>query len=298
MLASEFLQVEVVDPAASDRYYTGYRFTPLAAVLRVRSGNHEFLYNPVRHDPALDVAGLMAEFDLLTPGGPPGYTDAKVGEGFVKIGVGVLERASSDDYRFAAEYKVLSRATTTTHWRSDSVVSTQDCTWTSGLGYSLRSETRVSGKIVTIDWELTNTGSKSFRTEHYAHNCFAFDALKVGPGYRLTLPYDFTVKGLSSEQKHVGRSILFEREIPDCLNAVIPYPAHYPGENQGEVAHSESGHRIAFSTSLPGLRLAIHARNYYLNPEQFVAISLEPGERKTWRRTYEFEFLPPEKQNP
>jgi hypothetical protein len=39
-------------------------------------------------------------------------------------------------------------------------------------------------------------------------------------------------------------------------------------------------------TSLPSLRTDIHARSGFISPEQFIEITLQPGESKTWKRSY------------
>jgi hypothetical protein len=45
-------------------------------------------------------------------------------------------------------------------------------------------------------------------------------------------------------------------------------------------------------TSLPGLRTDIHARAGYVSPEQFIELTLAPGETRSWKRTYTFGMSP------
>ncbi|MCX7935448.1 MAG: hypothetical protein N3A66_09350 [Planctomycetota bacterium] len=90
ILASDDLVIEVMDPTSAERYNRGVRFTPVAAVIRAAVGKDEYLANAVEHDPLTAAAGLFAEFDLVTS--PPGFDAAKIGEGYMKIGVGILKK--------------------------------------------------------------------------------------------------------------------------------------------------------------------------------------------------------------
>jgi len=295
VLRSEDLRVEIVDLAVKNRCTTVPRFTPLAAVLRVTAGGHEYLFDALANGffvpeklTAWDVAGLMTEFDNNTPGGPPGFTEAKPGEGFLKVGVGVLKRPDTENYHFAINYEILKPAQTTVKWRDDGATFRQTGEGINGYAYDLNATVKVEEKTITVAWELTNTGQKPLTTFQYSHNCFAFDGRTVGPGYVLSFPYDFSAKGLEPEQEQVGRSIFFNGRIPTYMNAVVDYPPNYKGPNTAELRHDETGQFIKITTSLPGQKTAIHARHYFINPEQFVKISLKPGETKQWIRTYEF----------
>jgi hypothetical protein len=40
---------------------------------------------------------------------------------------------------------------------------------------------------------------------------------------------------------------------------------------------------------VPGLLTALHARGSYISPEQFIRITVNPGETRTWTRRYTFD---------
>jgi len=67
--------------------------------------------------------------------------------------------------------------------------------------------------------------------------------------------------------------------IPVYMNAVVDYPPNYKGPNAAELRQEETGRFVKITTSLLGQKTAIQARDYFLNPEQFVEISLNPGEK-------------------
>lgn len=292
LLRNGRLAVEVMEPNHPERYNRGVRFTPVAAVLAARFEGRDYLYNPVAHDPVGDHGGLAAEFDLCIPEGPadhfpPGYAEAEVGGGFLKIGVGVL-RKQVRPYSLFQNCEVIAPAETTVDWRPQGAAYRQTCPAVNGYAYALEADLQVGTDRIAVTWTLRNTGTKPFTTRHYSHNFLRFGDQDVGPGYGLAFPYDFTATGLEPEQEQRGRTIHFRKRIPTWVNAVVPFPADFTGTNVCEVRSDASGQWLRCETSLPGLRTDIHARAGYLSPEQFVAVGLAPGEFRSWHRTYVF----------
>lgn len=283
------VRLEVMQPDHPQRYHTGARFTPLAAVLRATMAGHEFLFNPTAHDPVGDHAGLASEFDLCVPGGPaqelpPGYAEAGVGDGFLKIGVGVLQK-QRQTYSLFQNCPVLARAQTTLQQQQTQAVYEQDCAGVAGYAYHLRVELRLEQNRIRTDWTLKNTGSKPLTTRQYCHNFLRFDAHDVGPGYRLMFPYPIRPSGLLPQQRLEENAVVFAERIPKWVNLRMEYPADYRGENRCRLEHSPSGLGVELITSLPGLYTAVHARAPYIAPEQFVLLALQPGEQVSWTRT-------------
>ncbi len=288
MLASDRLAVEIMDPADPNRYYRGVRFTPVAAVIRARYDGREFLFHQAQPDPLLDVAGLFAEFDLI--GDPPGFSQAAIGEPFVKIGVGALSK-TEPSYKFFLQYPVVQLAETRVRWGPQTAEFEQTpAPAVNGFSYRLSAEASVHGRTLLIVWKLTNTGSKVLGTRQYLHNCFIFDNLPVGPNYLVTLPFDFTARKLQAQQRQEGRTVLFSETIPKkkAVNIEIDYPTDYTGANTVEVSHPPTGMSVECETSLPGERIALHAAVNYMCPEQFISLSVSPGQSQQWSRQYNF----------
>lgn len=291
-LRSDQLVVTVMEPNDPQRYNRGVRFTPVAAVLGVRRGERTYLFNPADHDPIADHAGLAAEFDLVIPDDandrfPPGYAEAAVGEGFVKVGVGVLVKQKRP-YSLFQNLPVLELAKTTVNWHDDHADFLQRCAGVNGYAYDLSAHLAVKGDEVIVDWTLVNTGTKPITTRQYTHNFIRIGDHDVGPGYTITWPYELKATGLQAEQSQAGRTIRFDRRIPQWVNLAVEYPTSYDGPNTCTVRHEPSGATIDLVTSLPGESTAIHARPQYLSPEQFVVLRLPAGEKTSWRRLYRF----------
>lgn len=277
------LTVEVMDPNAPDRYYRGVRFTPVAAIMTAARGTNEFLYHEAQHDPLTAVAGLFAEFDLVTP--PPGFAEAKLGDGFIKIGVGVLKK-DTERYQFWHPYEQLQPARTQVTWSDTTATFRQLGAPCNGYGYELEATVTVCQATIRVDWRLKNSGTQPLETQHYAHNSFRFNRQPVGPDYTLEFPYDFAARKLQTGQRQEGRAIRFLATLPEPVNIEVDYPSDYAGANSLVVRHAASGLSVTCLTSLPGTRTAVHAASVYLCPEQFIALALKPGETATWSRQY------------
>lgn len=295
-LASDQLTLQVMDPTAADRYNRGVRFCPLAVVLAASLDNHDFLYHPAAHNVIDDHAGLPAEFDLCIPGGPatdlpPGYAEAKIGDGFLKIGVGVLAKQATP-YNLFLHPVLLVPATTTATWSPDHASFRQTCPGVNGYAYALTADLRVEAATVTVAWSLTNTGTRPFVTRQYIHNFIRCDNHDVGPDYVLSFPYDYLAQGLEAGQRQRGRDLEFLARIPTWVNLLVPYPADYRGPNTCVLRQLASHQQITFTTSIPSIHTAIHARPAYIAPEQFIELHLAPSETLTWHRQTTFALLP------
>jgi len=289
------LSVEIMVPEHPERYNRGVRFTPVAVVLGAKMDGKEFLFHPEKHDVKNDHGGLASEFDLCIPGGPdedlpPGYLEAKEGEGFLKIGVGVLKKKKGEKYSLFQAPEVVSLAKTAVEWTDVGAKFHQTCEGVNGYAYELWAEVKLDGNKITVEWRLANTGSKAFTTKNYTHNFFRFDDRNVGPDYVLSFPYDFKAAGLEAEQVQDGRDIKFVKEIPKWVNMAVPYPSEYKGANTCDLKNTANGMAITCETSLPGFATAIHGRPQYVSPEQFIRLALKPGEEVSWTRSYVFDI--------
>ena len=284
-LSSGDLTLQVMLPDHDERYYVGSRFTPVAAVLSARVGDQGFFSNPVEHDSETEHAGLASEFDLSTP--PPGHAEAAIGEGFVKVGVGILKKTGAN-YFFWNKYEVITPAETTVEWGENSAAFRQVCEGVSGYAYTLQAVVTVAERVLTVDWTLSNTGQKPIATDHYVHNFFRLGDRPVGPDYVISFPFDFEAPGLAEEQTLKGREIHFAAEIPKWVNIDLK-PAEEPeGPQSFTVSQTATGLSIRGTTSPRVTRTAIHATKSHLCPEQFIHLEIEPGKKANWQRRYEF----------
>lgn len=295
ILRSDELTVEVMDPSHPDRYYRAERFSPVANVLQARLKGVDYFFAPEQHDPFADNGGLAMEFDNAKFG-PPGFVEARIGEGFLKIGVGVLRKAD-ELYHYGKRQEIIAPAETTVVWGADRADFRQVCDVTNGYAYLLESSVHVSGRSVTVTYRLRNTGAKTFATRHYTHNFFSLGQSEIGAGFEVEFPFDFDPVGEPATWRQRGRTIVIDRPVDEFANITVPILYHYLGENRLVVRHLPSGRAITATTSIPGAFNFIHVRPAYISPEQFVILKLAPGETVDWARRYDFKPGPADIQS-
>lgn len=286
ILRSQELTVEVMDPASPDRYYRAERFSPVATVLRVRLRGVDYLYAPAEHDPLSDNGGLAMEFDNAKYG-PPGFVGAHIGEGFIKVGVGVLRKAD-ELYHYGKRQQIIEPAATTVVWGTDRADFHQVCHGVNGYAYELDASIKTEGRSVTVTYRLRNTGTKTFATRHYTHNFFSLGQSVIGKGFEVEFPFDFDPVGEFTTWHQDKRTIIMDRPVDEYANITVPILYHYLGPNSLVVRHRPSGREIIVTTSIPGPFNFIHVRPGYLSPEQFVILKLAPDETAEWSRRYDF----------
>ena len=120
-------------PDTEKGYYRGARFDWSGLVACVSLNGHTFFgewFN--RYDPMINdaVTGPAEEFRE-----PNGYDDAKPGDPFVKLGVGVVKRIDDQPYTIGGAYPVLDHGKWTVKVHKDSITFRQELHSTLGYAY-------------------------------------------------------------------------------------------------------------------------------------------------------------------
>jgi hypothetical protein len=313
ILHSGNMVVEVGDPDSPDcRWNRGLRFSPVANVIRVQLNNRDFCYSPTSGGELGYLGGMPMEFDIgqeeFQPD-PPGYNEGSDGSAFLKIGVGILQRNSSE-YNFSSSYPVIELAHTTTTWQTDRAHFVQSLSG-SANGYCCRFEEDliIKNDRIIMHYVLANTGTKTFTTEQYLHNFLTFSQRNVGPNYRVYFPYKMTAspevtQWKPPELKPVGRGqqwvdenppmvslanmILYTETISSVPKTWIYKPEDYQGPDTIAVEQTEAGQRVVIDSSLWSAYVGIWTTSYQVSPEQFVIVTLAPGQSAEFTRTYRF----------
>lgn len=172
-------------PDVATPYYRGTRFDRSGIILSLESRGRKYVsqwfreYDPFNHDA---VGGPAEEFS------PIGYDNADPGGGFLKPGVGLLER-DVDEYDHFRLYKVLDEgerdfkaAPGQTEFRHRMAAG----------GYSYDYMKRIiiprEGTLV-LEHILKNTGKGIMDMYVYNHNFFVLDGAPTGKATVITLPF-------------------------------------------------------------------------------------------------------------
>jgi hypothetical protein len=294
ILTNDTTTLTVLLPGAGG-YYRGSRFDWSGHVWQAEVAGHTW-FAPFRvpHDPEANdgAMGPAEEFGMGIAGlpGPLGYEEAIVGDTFLKVGVGVLERDTDGEYSFGRNYPIRRPGPWETKACPDAVECRQAVTlgeW--GYAYVKRIELLASGAGFTVRHELRNTGARAWSQGHYSHNFFLLDHQPVGPDYELSFPFAVQAQRDVSGRLTLGEgSLRFDRPVP-AAEAVFTELAGYEptaAHNGVTIANRATGTAVEISGDLPVQRYHFFATDRTVCPEPFVLITLAPGETQEWINRY------------
>jgi hypothetical protein len=293
-LANDRVKATIWLPDAETGMYRGTRFDWSGIVALVETGGHRFFapwqkhHNPKGHDHA---QGIVEEFDLDKA---LGYDEVGPGGSFVKIGVGVLERASDKPYQFFGKYAILRAPVWDIEHGDDWITFEQRLVPGRGWGYRYRKRIELTSDGLIVKRWLTNTGTKTIDLNHYGHNFFAMDgAPRIGSVYRVGVPFDLKLiesAGRTDQMVRIaesGRDLEFADQIQGAIWARFA-PPQDADENRVTVTNTETDTSITVATDRPMTRFVVWGTGPVLCPETFVRIHMQPAESTSWTSRYTF----------
>ncbi len=304
MLSVPGAKMTVYAPGGPDKgFYRGTRFAHSGVIKDLEVGGFK-LFGPWKdtHDPlnADDITGPAEEFGMFDP---LGYADAKPGERFVKIGVGELVKAKDEKYQFQGKYArgeagkwAVRHADAPTG--GDRLTVTH--TLTSGTGYGYRYTKTITlrpaagGMELTLDYELTNAGTKPISTDVYNHNFFNVDGQPVGPRYRLEFPQPvkFTAESkFGDAARFDGGTYTFGRPLADKESAFgwLTDADGRPLPHAFTFRYAADGGKtltVRVASETPVTKFQTWSVRTCMCPEPFSAVSVKPGETQKWATRY------------
>lgn len=271
------LRVEI--ETATNRHMDefGPRFDRTAIVRSVTVSGVEFL----------GAWGLCDEFGLYG-NGVLGYETADIGGTFVKIGVGTLVRDSAASYHFAHPYPVRQLFPVQTETGDKLFAIVQDSDPALPTRYRYRKTYTVGAdNMLTIQYQLTNTGEHPWTFEHYNHHWFRFRGVEPGPGYQVSTGFslpDAETKFLLAPNAlrmatplRKGEAAYYASDLPDAAADTNTLELSVDGNT---IVHYEASFRPA--------RFAVYASDSGFCPEIFKRSELQPAESVNWSATYRF----------
>ena len=316
-------------PDVDNGYYRGTRFDWSGSVASLETSGHTYfgqwfpVYDPLKHD---SITGPVEDY------APLNYADAKPGETFVKIGIGVLKRLDDQPYRFSAPYELLDTGQWAVRKGPDFVEYRHEVADPkSGYAYVYTKTVRLTaGKPqMTIEHNLKNTGTKAIATNVYNHGFFMLDSQPTGPDFTVTFPFEIKASREMTGLAEVrGKQIVYLKELEANTggNAAPGAPAvgrGAPGAVPGGAPAGRGGSNgrtastpvAGFSTTDPkdfdirienhktlaGIRITgdqpLSRINFWsvrttVCPEAYVEVKADAGKETSWRLTYDFYTLP------
>jgi hypothetical protein len=293
-LKNSWLKVRLYLPDSNKGYYRGTRFDWSGLISRVEFGNHTFFcefkqeHDPLNHD---DICGTAEEFGIESA---PSYAQAGPGEPFIKIGIGVLERADKAEYQFWRRYKIQMPG----EWRitrgADRIAFEQKLTGLKGWAYDFTKiiQLAADAPALKITRRLTNTGTETIDTDHYGHNFLRIDNVAEGTNYTLQFPFEPRFGTDSKTQGCLeikGRSLVFTNNLaPDKAIWVRLEGFQKQEDHEIKVVNHLTGATMTITGDQPLSKLVLYSSGSVLCPEPFVKLKIPPGQTREWSTTYRF----------
>ena len=290
-ITNKIIKAKIYLPDKDKGYYRGTRFDWAGNIPSLKVNGHEYFgqwfdkYDPEIHDA---IMGPVEEFTALD------YMEAKPGETFIKIGVGVLTKPDDKAYTFAKLYPVVNHGKWTVKKKSDQVEFTHELT-DKEYAYVYHKTVRlVPGKPeMELIHTLKNTGRKTIETPVYNHNFFVIDNQKVGPDYTVKFPWNLKGEGngFGTLADVDGKKIIFLREFKQGETVFCGgFEGFGPDASDYDIRieNKKAGAGVHITCDRPLLKQVFWSCWTTPCPEPYIMIKAEPGQEFTWTIRYEF----------
>ena len=289
-------------PGSPDSFYQSTRFDHSGVIGPVILANGVRLFGPWKetHDPRNNdsIVGPVDEFDMDAP---PGYSDAKVGEPFLKIGVGSLVKPQEEKYRFWHHYEIRSPGKWQTTTADKSVTFRQEHTLGDyGYDYTkvielIPAEAGRGGAGFRIRHTLKNTGTKPIESVVYNHNFFNVNGDTTGP--KTTIEFPHPVKPEKQAERfdelvkiEGGKLTLKETLSPGSIHTHLSGFPEGAAEYRFTYAHAPTNTKVrVVGTGAPLNKFCVWGVASCLCPEPFVNVKAAPRGAAEWQIEYRFE---------
>ena len=296
VLENDHLKVVLYLPDADNGYYRATRFDWAGVIGSLKHRGHQY-FDPwlEYHDPTIHeaISGPVEAF------APIGYDDAKPGDGFLTIGVGVLQKEKNDPYQFTTTYKILNPGKWKVKQSKDRTEFVHSLDSKDGYAYEYRKTVRLINDRpeMVLEHQLRNTGNQALITTVYNHNFFVIDQEQTGPNIVTKFPYQVRGdgRGFGELIAAMDSTLVFQRSLQkgetvysDGLQGFGPSAKDY----DISIENLKSGAGVRITSDQPLLKLPYWACSTTACPEPYIEINVAPAQTITWNINYTFYIIP------
>ena len=285
-------------PDAKNGYYRGTRFDWSGVIYSLRYEGHEYFgpwfekYDPKTHDA---ISGPVEEY--RTAGAGLGYEEAKTGEGFIRIGVGVVRKPEEAGYRNFNSYEIIDSGKWTVRKGPDWIEFVHELAGVNGYAYEYRKTVRLAKDkpVMTLEHSLRNTGQKTIETAMYNHNFFVMDGQPTGPDSVVKLPFEGrATKDLKDLAEVRGNRLVYLKELEkgQSVFTEIGGFGDTARDYDFSLENRKAGTGVRITGDRPLAKLVYWSIRTTFCPEPYINLSVEPGKETKWTIGYEFYTLP------
>jgi hypothetical protein len=310
-ISNGLIRARVYLPDAQKGFYRSTRFDWSGVIASLEYQGHGY-YGPwfTKSDPPVRdfiykdhdiivgaqsaMTGPVEEFQRAQ-----GYTTAKPGDTFVKIGVGVLRKPDDTAYSPYGNYDIVDSGKWSVQKSTDSVEFVQEVNDpASGYGYVYRKTIRLtSGRPeLVIDHSLKNTGKLPIQTTQYNHNFLVLDQSPTGPGFVITVPFQITsARGPDPQFAEIrGNQIVYVKTLENQDR--VSFPVQGFGSDAKDydirIEHRRIGAGMRVTADRPLASVSLWSIRSVVSMEPFIDVSTGPGNTSTWTYSYTYYTVP------
>lgn len=294
-ISNGLVTAKVLIPDPEKGYYRGTRFDWSGVISSLRYKGHEYFGSWT--DTAEQYNDIVGPAESFTANDQVlGYKAAKVGESFMRIGVGLCEKPDEEKYKWSRIYKIVDHGQWTVKQAQNWVEFTH--TLSDGKGYAYRYTKRLTltkGKAeLVLSHSLTNTGEKEIKTEVFNHNFFVIDGRPSGPEFEIKFPFSLTatradLKGRISIE---GNTIQYPQVLKNGMNGMIGTGLKGFGagidDNAFQIVNKTTGAGVSAKIDQPLRKLFFWTMENTICPEPYIYMQIKPGGTHTWNTEYTF----------
>jgi len=297
-ISNGLVKAVVYLPDAEKGYYRGARFDWSGAVGCLAYKGHTYFgvwfarYDPYLHD---SISGPVEEFRSSDGLSSIQYEEAKPGEPFLKIGVGVLQRIDKSPYSFGRRYPLLNGGTWTSHTKKDEVSSEQKLQSEIGYAYTYTKTLKLARHkpVLLLEHMLKNTGTKTIDTQVYDHDFFMLDGTPTGPGMVVRFPFEPKAAGTLKYGSEIdGKEIVYRRELSakpvEAASSFITGFSNTAADYDITVENTKTGAGVEQTADVPMAQMNFWSIHTTICPEAYIHLVIPPGKTARWTIRYRF----------
>lgn len=297
-ISSSRIEAKLYLPDVERGYYRGTRFDWSGVIYSLRYKDHQYFgqwfekYDPKLHDA---IMGPVEEF--LTHDAGLGYQEAKPGEEFVRIGVGVCKKPEEEAYQRFKTYEITDPGRRQIQRGRDWIEFTHDISSSTGYGYVYTKTVRLAKDrpVMTLEHRLRNTGKKAIETAVYDHNFFVIDGRPTGPESVVSLGFKAkATKDLKDLADIRGNGLVYYKELEKGQSVFTELEGFGPTARDYDfrLENKSAGAGVHITGDKPLAKVVFWSIRTTFCPEPYIEMNVEPGQESTWNITYEFYTLP------
>lgn len=289
IISNDKVSMKVFLPDRKKGFYRSTRFDWSGVIGSLQYKGHEYFGTwKDTHNPLLP-ADIVGPAESTNSGGL-GYDEAKPGEGFIRLGVGIIEKGNEAEYdHHIKDYKILDHGKWKIDKGDDYISFTHTVKSDFGYAYLYEKTVRLNEKGFHIEHKLKNTGEKKIEIDQYNHNFFVIDNQVTGPSFKIKYPFrtktESDTKGLIEVG---GLDIKFLKDFDKGDNVFVEVEGFKssPLHNKFSIENRKAGAGVMVSVDQPITKAQFWANNTTLCPEHFIQLSIDPNKEQSWTSKY------------